>query len=201
MSLMHGVGKQGPPERSGAGLKMDALAHAWAVLGLAKGSDMDALRARYRSLVRRWHPDQYAQDPQGQAEAQARMCAINDAYRQLLKASAPAPTGSSKQESRPTGRRLSREEIDRLVAAIGSESWVDSIPYGAVADWFTLRPGSQWKITWDVAPSLVFAVGAFGMLVLEWVGQDALNSRWWYLVFGAAYGTALVAPFRGRQKD
>lgn len=182
---------------------MDELAHAWTVLGLAKGSDMDTLRARYRSLVRRWHPDQYAQDPQGQAEAQARMRVINDAYRQLLKASAAAPTATSQQASRPTGSRLSREEIDRMVAAIGSESWVDSIPlpYQGLADWFTLKPGPQWKITWDVAPGLVFAVGAFGMLILEWLGQDAINSRWWYLVFGAAYGTAAVAAFRGRQKD
>ena len=90
---------------------MDELARAWAVLGMQKGSSIDALRARYRTLVKQWHPDQYSQDPQGQAEAQLRMRAINDAYRRLLEATA-ANHHSVPAPSAPTGRRLSREEAD-----------------------------------------------------------------------------------------
>jgi hypothetical protein len=53
---------------------------------------------------------------------------INDAYRRLLAhivpAASPAPRPGARSHTAP-GRRLSREEIDRLVASIGTKGPID----------------------------------------------------------------------------
>jgi curved DNA-binding protein CbpA len=127
---------------------MDTLAHAWAVLHLPAGSDIDQVRSSYRRLARKWHPDRYANDPSGQAEAAIQMKVLNAAYRQLLAAAGrqsvrPTPEPSA----RPAGRRLSREEIDRLVASIGTESWIDSA-FGKSLEWEDFpKSGRWWKLT------------------------------------------------------
>ncbi|HEU4890466.1 MAG TPA: J domain-containing protein [Vicinamibacterales bacterium] len=58
----------------------DRLARAYATLGLQRGCSPREAARRYRSLVKRWHPDQYANDPQGQVEAAQRMREINRAF-------------------------------------------------------------------------------------------------------------------------
>ena len=67
---------------------MDDLARAYATLGVAAGAPPDEVRKAYKALVRRWHPDRFARDPQGQAEAGLRLRAINDAFRMVTAAQA-----------------------------------------------------------------------------------------------------------------
>ncbi len=102
----------------------DAFGRAYALLGLTPGATPEQTRKQYKALVRRWHPDRFAGDPQGQSEAAVRMRAINDAYRLLVGREAywrprPAPP------PREPGRALSREEIDRIVRALGTDGPVD----------------------------------------------------------------------------
>ena len=56
------------------------LRHAYAVLGLSPPVTEAALKRRYKSLARRWHPDRYQTDPAGQAEATEKLRDINIAY-------------------------------------------------------------------------------------------------------------------------
>ncbi len=58
------------------------LRRAYAVLGLKPGTPVGQVRRRYKALVKRWHPDRYATDPAGQAEAENRMREVWDEYRQ-----------------------------------------------------------------------------------------------------------------------
>ena len=109
---------------------MSDLRNAWAVLDLKPGSTLDALRAQYRKLVKRWHPDRFAKDPTGQAEATERLQRINTAYRNLLEAVGTRPSVEAtarNQVSPPTGRPLSREEIDRMIASIGKYSEYEDV--------------------------------------------------------------------------
>src|SRR5262245_34852328 len=113
---------------------MDEIAHAYAVLGVRRGVSPVQLRARYKTLVKKWHPDRFASDPQGQAEATLRMRQINDAYRALLKHLVvddhppAAADGPRAKPSPPSMRsRLSREEVDRIVHSIGTNSPVDDL--------------------------------------------------------------------------
>jgi curved DNA-binding protein CbpA len=60
------------------------LRHAYAVLGLSPPLTEAALKRRYKSLARRWHPDRYQADPVGQAEATETLRDINIAYERSL---------------------------------------------------------------------------------------------------------------------
>lgn len=114
---------------------MDEARRAYAVLGLPMGASLAQVRKRYRALVRTWHPDRFAADPQGQAEATLRMQAINAAYKKLLRrlqSAKRAPFARrSKAQDEHSERRLTREEIDAMVEAIGTEGPLDGF-LGAV---------------------------------------------------------------------
>lgn len=119
---------------------MDDLARAYATLGVAPSASVDAIRKSYKGLVRKWHPDRYSGDPQGQAEANVRMRAINDAFRSVVAARAArasaipgfaepdrgaAPGAASAGGKNEFGRRLTREEIDRIVEAMKGDGPFD----------------------------------------------------------------------------
>ena len=108
---------------------MNDIRRAYAVFGLPAGSPYPAVRKRYMSLVKTWHPDRFASDPQGQAEAGERLRVINAAYSTLARRlDVPATkTETPRRPPKPVGRRLSREEIDAMVAAIGSEGPLDDL--------------------------------------------------------------------------
>ncbi len=102
---------------------MTSVSRAYAQLGLAPGASAELLRKRYKALVRTWHPDRFAGDPQGQAEASLRLRAINEAYHLLIRLRPPGPNPPA--APRPPGEALSREEIDRIVQALGTDGPVD----------------------------------------------------------------------------
>ena len=84
---------------------------------------------RYRKLVKRWHPDRYATDPQGQIEAAQQMSRINQAFA-LVAASMATSARPTRGGAAPAADRvrppvefgsrpLNRSEIDDIVRAIG----------------------------------------------------------------------------------
>jgi DnaJ-class molecular chaperone len=88
----------------------DATERAYSQLGLLPGASADRLRKQYKALVRRWHPDRFAGDPQGQAEAAIRMRAINDAYHLILRRISAATTQADPvPHARARGEALTRE--------------------------------------------------------------------------------------------
>lgn len=105
----------------------DDTRRAYAVLGLPSGSPYQTVRKRYMTLVKTWHPDRFASDPQGQAEAGERLRVINAAYSTLARRLHVSPKATSQSSPQPMGRRLTREEIDAIVGAIGSEGPLDDL--------------------------------------------------------------------------
>jgi len=119
---------------------MDPLDRAYAILEIRRGCTRAQLKRAYRDLVRRWHPDRFAGDPAGQAEATVKLRAINDAFRTVVRAMAgvadgspaappaasapPAPPAASAGRDEPA-RPLSRREIDALVDALKTPGPVD----------------------------------------------------------------------------
>jgi hypothetical protein len=111
---------------------------AYATLGLPPDAALEEVRRQYKALVRRWHPDRFTSDPRNQAHAAEQMRAINAAYHAIqslrapevpVEAPPPAPEPSRPTPPRPAppapGARLSREQIDDLVRAIGTEGPLD----------------------------------------------------------------------------
>ena len=59
----------------------------FAVLEMKPTSDVEAVRAAYHRLARKWHPDQF-QTPEEQEEATRRMVVLNQAYQEALQLAA-----------------------------------------------------------------------------------------------------------------
>ena len=135
------------------------------------------------------------------------MRVVNGAYQRLLEAAAQQPNpAESDHATRPTGRRLSREEIDRLVAAIGTESWVESglshLRYWGAADWFTFRRSDyQWDVTPSVAVGLVFLAGYLVIGIFEWSGKPLPNSTGTYIGLGMVAAGWVVAYVVARRRQ
>jgi hypothetical protein len=70
------------------------LERFYALLGVAVGADQRTIKRAYRRLAREYHPD-LNPDP----AATARMQAINDAYKRLLRETDTEKTGSSSRPS------------------------------------------------------------------------------------------------------
>lgn len=162
---------------------MDPTARAYAILGLERGCAPDHLKATYRRLVKRWHPDRFAADPAGQAEASARLREINGAFRIVAedlgairaggaRVGTPAtaeshPSPPERAPERAPGRPLTRDEIDAIVGAVGAESPVDDL-----LRWITLAApfgGALFLVLIqrrDDPPAPVETSLAFALLVL-----------------------------------
>jgi DnaJ domain len=107
----------------------DLRTRAYAQLGVPLGASPVLLRKRYKELVRRWHPDRFASDPRGQAEAAVRMREINAAYHLILASagSSHAASGFSGPRTHASRGPLTRDEIERMVQAVGTEGPVDVV--------------------------------------------------------------------------
>lgn len=101
---------------------IDPIAKAYATIGVPRGASARDLKTQYKRLVRQWHPDRWTNDPAGQAEASVRMRAINDAYATLYRLVPPEPHAGARVQ-----RSLTKEELDALVQAIGTESQISGV--------------------------------------------------------------------------
>jgi hypothetical protein len=105
------------------------VTRAYATLGLDARASPAEIRRAYKALVKRWHPDRFASDPSGQAEAAVRMREINAAYRVLRESyvGAASPSAAPSRPAATPGRRLTREEIDAMVRSIGTQGPIDMV--------------------------------------------------------------------------
>lgn len=55
----------------------------YTVLGVSRDATEEQIKAAYRTLARRYHPDRYANDPEGARVAEEKMKEINEAYDDL----------------------------------------------------------------------------------------------------------------------
>jgi curved DNA-binding protein CbpA len=152
---------------------VDELARAYAILGLRPGAPLGAIRSRYRALAKRWHPDRYATDPQGQAEAAIEMRAITGAYSHLT-AHLGVGGGDADLARTATSGPLSREQVDRMVQSIGGGSPVDWF-FDTLYQFFAYHPYPEWQrpfarwARWEISSLMSFAVGGLvAALTAEW---------------------------------
>jgi len=64
---------------------MDEMQRAFAILHLPSDAKPEAIRTRYKELVRQWHPDRFANDPKGVEEATTKLRVVNAAYATILR--------------------------------------------------------------------------------------------------------------------
>ena len=164
----------------------DVLARAYATLQLPYGcSRRDAAR-QYKRLAKRWHPDQYAYDPQGQAEAAQRMREINRAFAVVSQAARDAmPRGAGRHTSteaaRPAvsarvfGHRLSEVDLREISESIREPSmagvlgryvmWGGCLGFGFI---LVAQPGRPRSAMHSVAGVLLLGAAATYRIYTLW---------------------------------
>ncbi len=169
---------------------MDPRARAYAILGLPPSASARDVRTRYRVLANRWHPDRFAADAPGQAEAAVQMRVINDAVRLIAHEEPASSVGDGgRAPARPSSRRLSREQVERMIASIGTDGPVDWL--------FGIR--RRWEEATVTRPRMS-AVIAYGVSVVAHVAYEIGSGRdapaWTLLVLfpGAFILSMLLLP-------
>ena len=124
------------------------LAHAYAVLELSPPVSEALLKSRYKTLVRRWHPDRFQSDPVGQGEATQRLRDINLAYELLttyLEVAEQWQDAKQEQEQDAlpevqTDRPFSwsPERVDAIVESINRLNSWSVVPEMSVHRWLSL---------------------------------------------------------------
>jgi hypothetical protein len=155
------------------------LVRACAVLGVTPSATAREAKRAYKRLVRTWHPDRFANDPQGAREATSRLQMITEAYQTIVHAlgpgASPPPTGSVRHD--PTSR-LSRDEIERLVETMGSEGPLDAF-FNQPMWWWPLPLGVLLLLgtrasTWDQLGGFLLIAAA---PVIWWLERRQSRSR------------------------
>lgn len=182
---------------------MDAeVRRAYAVLELTPPVGADTLRRQYRRLARRWHPDRHAYDPVAQADATDRMRRINDAFR-LVAASleqTPQHTPPAGEAPRPrwagtrhAASRMSREEIEEMVASINRANEWTLWPRMSRDRWYSLGAVAFYFVFATVLPPAVGRLAALGFafvwaaLFLIWTADSERaqhEARTWFRRLG-----------------
>ncbi len=109
------------------------------VLGVPHGASEDEIKKAYRELARKYHPDNYANNPLADL-AQEKMKEINEAYDTLLKGGGGASTGGASAGSY-TGGSAALNEVRRLIQAGNLEAAENKLNAIAAhnAEWYYLR--------------------------------------------------------------
>ncbi len=107
------------------------------VLGVPHGASEEEIKKAYRDLARKYHPDNYANNPLADL-AQEKMKEINEAYDTLMKGGS-APNPSSSYSSGSSGGAFGQvRELIRQGRIDAAESMLDGIATHN-AEWYYLR--------------------------------------------------------------
>ncbi|WP_243146821.1 J domain-containing protein [Scytonema sp. UIC 10036] len=68
------------PNQPSAQTEKEKIQSAYTILGLQPGASQSEVKQAYRTLVKKWHPDLFMNNPQQQKQAQEKMRLINEAY-------------------------------------------------------------------------------------------------------------------------
>ena len=150
------------------------LVRACAELGVTPSASLREAKRAYRKLVKRWHPDRFANDPRGQAEATLRLQRITEAYQVIEHALGPAAAVESvlARARYEPGERLPREEVERLVRSLGNEGPLDT---------FLKQPMWWWPLPFGIVFLLSTRSTAYEWLFAGGVVLIALAPVIWWL--------------------
>lgn len=101
------------------------------VLGIKEGASEEEIRAAYRELVKKYHPDKYANNPLSDL-AEEKMQEINEAYDMLMKGQSSGFNGAGSGDFMQIRRSIDAGNLDSAEAALNSMS-------ARSAEWFFLK--------------------------------------------------------------
>ena len=142
----------------------DEVRSAYAVLGLQPDASLQDVKQQFKTLVRRWHPDRFTNDPQGKAEANDRLRVINHAYSTILQTRFGEPTQVRRDSTPPLGTPLTREQIDAMIEALSGrrprktfrelvrdDPWNRGLSLALVGLYILVDAIQAWRHPWSLA--------------------------------------------------
>lgn len=120
------------------------------VLGVSRTASQEEIKAAYRALAKKYHPDQYADHPLADVAAE-KMKEVNDAYDSIVSGAANA--GSYRQTAYQTGGTINDYSTVRSFVSLGrideAESILEQIdPNARDAEWYFLKGQCNYQRGW-----------------------------------------------------
>lgn len=153
------------------------------VLGVPHGASEEEIKKAYRELARKYHPDNYANNPLADL-AQEKMKEINEAYDTLTKggSAGASSSGYSGQSSASGGTLYEIRNLIQQGRLDAAEAKLDGIPTHN-AEWYYLRGAIAQRRGWMDEAAQNFRI-AINMDPNNYEYRNALNS----VSGGSAYG-------------
>ena len=126
---------------------------SYEVLGIQPSATDDEVKAAYRNLARKYHPDNYADNPLSDL-AQEKMQEINEAYDTIVRTRKEGGSGNSQNGGyrAPNGGPSRYGDIRQMIMQnrlMDAEMLLDGIPaYARDAEWFFLKGSVLHKKGW-----------------------------------------------------
>lgn len=128
------------------------------VLGIQPSATDEEVKAAYRELAKKYHPDNYANNPLSDL-AQQKMQEINEAYDAIIKArkegaggaygGAGAPAGAGYARSGGNSRFMDIRNLIRTGRVVDAETLLDGIPgNGRDGEWYFLKGSVLYRKGW-----------------------------------------------------
>ena len=121
------------------------------VLGVQPSATDEEVKAAYRELAKKYHPDHYNDNPLSDL-AQEKMQEINEAYDAIIRMrrqGGPAPQGGAPSQGGGTSRFMDIRNLIRTGRVLDAETLLDGIP-GTSRDgeWYFLKGSVLFKKGW-----------------------------------------------------
>ena len=121
------------------------------VLGIQPNATDDEVKAAYRELAKKYHPDNYNNNPLSDL-AQEKMQEVNEAYDAIIRMrrqSGPAPQGAGPSRSGGASRFMDIRNLIRTGRVMDAETLLDGIPGNARdGEWYFLKGSVLFKKGW-----------------------------------------------------
>ena len=120
----------------------------YAVLGVSPSASDDEVKRAYRELVKKYHPDNYANNPLADL-AEAKMKEVNEAYDAIVRMRRQGGGQSAPQGNRAASRYPDIRNMVNTNRIVDAETLLDGVPSPSRdAEWFFLKGSVLYKKGW-----------------------------------------------------
>ncbi len=127
------------------------MKNPYEILGVSPSATDDEVKAAYRNLARKYHPDNYTNNPLSDL-AQEKMQEINEAYDAIVRMRKEGGTKNPSGYRNPNGGPSQHADIRRMIEQnriMDAEMLLDGIPSASRdAEWYFLKGSVLYKKGW-----------------------------------------------------
>ncbi|SRR6266568_1005501 len=171
--------------------QLTELQHAYQVLGVPTNASAPAIKQTYLRLVKRWHPDLYANGTSAHAEATQMTSLINEAYaavehaplRYHIESYTNQVKETNKQTSSSWANERTRGTAEKIPKTDKLEFWVRFACGGLFGVFVSLDIVMSVMPDSAVAHLPLLALGVLGVVLGSGLAAARYGDKFWYSIF------------------